>query len=121
MAVKPDARTYVDRALVYVAGPYTKPDPVENTHRLIKIVDELVDDGVVTPVAPHLTLLWHIVTPRPLDFWYQYDLAILARCDALYRVPGASTGADNEADFAAEFGIPVFHQRSALYDWATSR
>ena len=38
--------------LVYIAGPYTKPDPVKNTHRMIQIADRLMDLGVVpgTPV-----------------------------------------------------------------------
>jgi len=109
---------YLDRPLVYVAAPYTRPDPVENTHRLIKAVDELIDDGLVTPMAPHLTLLWHLVSPRPLEFWYAYDLATLVRCDALYRVVGESSGADREVAFALDRGIPVFYARDELYEWA---
>jgi hypothetical protein len=112
---------YVEKPLVYVAAPYSRPDPVENTHQLIKIVDSLADDGVVTPVAPHLTLLWHLVAPRPLEFWYAYDLAILARCDAIYRVPGDSTGADAEVAFAESRGVPVFDDREALYEWVATR
>lgn len=111
---------YVERKLVYVAAPYTTPDPVENTHRTISTVNAIIDEGVVTPVVPHLTLLWHLVSPRPVEFWYAYDLAILARCDALLRLPGPSTGADKEIAFAEgqEIPIPVFHDRKDLYSWA---
>lgn len=112
---------YVEKPLVYVAAPYTRPDPVENTHRLIKAVDRLIDDGVVTPVAPHLTLLWHLVSPRPLEFWYAYDLAMLVRCDALLRLPGESTGADRELTFALERQVPVFMSTEDLYRWASDR
>jgi len=115
------AYEYLHRPLVYVAAPYTTPDPVANTHRLIKVVDELVDEGLVTPVAPHLTLLWHLVSPRPIEFWYAYDLATLARCDAVYRIAGESTGADREVAFAVERDIPVFYERDVLYGWARSR
>src|SRR5262245_39762275 len=80
--------TYSDRPLVYLAGPYTRPDPVENTHTVIRLASELVDEGLVTPVVPHLTLLWHLVSPRPLEFWYEYDVAILGRCDAVFRIVG---------------------------------
>ena len=52
--------------LIYIAGPYTYPDPVRNTHRVIKIADDLIDNGFV-PYIPHLTLLWHIVSPN--DPW----------------------------------------------------
>src|SRR4051812_42814019 len=91
---------YEDRPLVYIAGPYTNPDPVANTHGVIRLASEMIDEGLVTPVIPHLTLLWHLVSPRPLDFWYAYDVALLRRCDALFRVEGASSGADMEVDFA---------------------
>lgn len=112
---------YFDRPLVYVAAPYTRPDPVENTHRLIKAVDRLVDDGFVTPFAPHLTLLWHLVNPRPLEFWYAYDLAMLVRCDAILRLPGESTGADREVAFAVDRGLPAFTSTNDLYEWAARR
>jgi Domain of unknown function (DUF4406) len=112
---------YAERPLVYIAGPYTHPDPVENTHRTIRFATKLIDEGLVTPVVPHLTLLWHLVVPRPLEFWYEYDIATLARCDALYRLPGESHGADREVEFAREKGIPVFTDLDALHGWVTSR
>ncbi len=110
---------FLVRPLVYLAAPYTRPDPVENTHRLITEVDQIADDGMVTPIAPHLTLLWHLVKPRPLEFWYAYDLAKVARCDALLRLPGVPTGADREVAFAESRSIPVFFSKDALYKWAS--
>jgi nucleoside 2-deoxyribosyltransferase len=95
------------KLLIYIAGPYTKPDCVENTHKMIKVADELVSRGLC-PVIPTLNLLWHIVTPRPPEFWYEYDLEILARCDAVLRLPGESVGADREVKEAHKLGIPVF-------------
>jgi hypothetical protein len=112
---------FTRRPLVYVAGPYTNPDPVENTNRAIHAVDALLEVGLVTPISPHLTLLWHLVKPRTLDFWYAYDLATLARCDAVYRLSGISTGADREVEFAIQQGIPVFEDTDALHAWARER
>lgn len=40
----------------------------------------------------------------PADFWYELDLRMLHACDALYRLPGASRGADAE-----EMGLPVYY------------
>jgi len=112
-------RTYVDRPMVYVAGPYTSPDPVKNTHDTVHRASEMIDEGKVTPVVPHLTLLWHLVVPRTdVEFWYAYDLAILARCDAVLRLEGPSTGADREVAFAVELGLPLFTTKQALYEWA---
>jgi hypothetical protein len=98
--------------LVYVAAPYTQPDPVQNTHAVIKIADALLDAGF-TPLVPHLTLAWHLVSPKPYSAWLTYDQHLLARCDVLLRVPGYSHGATQECTFADEMGIPVVRPRSA--------
>jgi nucleoside 2-deoxyribosyltransferase len=119
--LEPPSAPYEERPLVYIAGPYTLPDPVANTNGVIELASELIDEGLVTPLIPHLTLLWHLVSPRPLDFWYAYDVALLRRCDALFRIEGASSGADMEVDFAGAHGIPVFTNRDDLTAWAVER
>lgn len=103
--------------LVYIASPYTHPDPVENTHHVLKLATELYECCDCIPVVPHLTLLWNLVTPRPVDFWYGYDLAVMCRCDAVYRTGGTSVGADREVEIAGRNGIPVFTDRAALVEW----
>lgn len=112
------SRRYDERPLVYIAAPYSKPDPVENTHSAVLAANELLEAGLVTPHVPHLTYLWHLVTPKSIDFWYEYDLALLRRCDALLRLPGHSTGADREIVYAEEIGVPVFRSVADLEDWA---
>lgn len=93
---------------VYIAGPYTRPDPVENTNRAIRIGMSLYKDNIAFPVIPHLTLLTHMVMPHPADFWYEFDYHQLSRVDAVYRFPGESTGADKEVKLARQWNIPVF-------------
>lgn len=100
------------RLLVYLAGPYTEPDPVENTHRMLQIADAVLEAGF-TPLIPHLTLAWHLVSPKPYVTWLAYDQHLLARCDVLLRVPGYSHGATQECTFADELAIPVIRPRSA--------
>lgn len=97
------------KPLVYLAGPYTNPDPVVNTRQTCIIASGLVDGGQVTPVVPHLSLLWHLVVPQPIEWWYAYDLEILARCDYVLRLAGESTGADAEVKEAERLGIPVVY------------
>jgi nucleoside 2-deoxyribosyltransferase len=94
------------RPLVYIAGPYTRPDPVQNTRAAMDMAEKLLAAGY-TPIIPHLCLAWDMVYPKPGTFWYEYDLAILKRCDFLLRIPGASTGADREVDYAFDNGIGV--------------
>lgn len=101
--------------VIYLAGPYTNPDPVENIHRAIKIADGLLD--VCVPVIPHLTGFWHVVSPKPYEEWLRIDLVLMHRCDAVYRFDGASSGADNEVAEAEEAGLPVFYDEASLRQW----
>lgn len=93
------------RPLLYVAGPYTRPDPVENTHRAARVATWIYENTRWVPMLPHITLAWHLITPRPVDFWYDLDLQHMLRCDAIVRLPGASTGADRELAVALEHGL----------------
>ncbi len=105
--------------VVYIAGPYTNPDPVENTHRAIRFADELYTLDLCVPVIPHLSLLYHMVAPHDMEFWLEYDMHLLYRCDALYRMPGASSGADKEVIEAVNvLNIPVFYNTLDLKIWS---
>lgn len=95
------------RPVLYVAGPYTRPDPVINTHRAAKVATWLFEHTNWVPMLPHTTLLWHAITPRPVEFWYALDLAHMAKCDAMVRLPGDSTGADAEVAHAHTIGLKV--------------
>lgn len=103
------------KPLVYIAGPYSHPDPVENTHNAILAASLLAEDDLCTPIVPHLTMLWHFVDPHPLPFWYGYDLEVLAHCQYVFRIPGVSAGADNEVAEAHRLGIPVVYSVDELY------
>jgi hypothetical protein len=92
---------------VYVAGPYTHPEPVENTHKAIRVANRLVACGF-TPIIPRLTLAWNLVSPMPAKFWYDYTLQLMFRCDIVYRMAGDSVGGDIEVAEARKAGIPVF-------------
>lgn len=98
--------------LVYLAAAFTKPDPIENTHAVIKIADAVLDAGFI-PLIPHLTLAWHLVSPKRYETWLEYDRQLLMRCDVLLRIPGYSQGATQECTFADELNIPVIRPRSA--------
>jgi hypothetical protein len=107
------------KKMVYIAAPYTHPDPVANTHDAIRVAERIIDEGF-TPIIPHLCLLWHLVTPHPPEFWYAHDLEILRRCDFLLRIGGTSTGADAEVEFARREGIPVFFSINEIKEFVNA-
>lgn len=106
------------KPFVYMAGPITKPDPLVNTHRALYVAARMLGDGIVTPFVPHLTVLWELVLPQDYETWLAYDFEIIAKCDALLRLPGESAGADREVAHAATVNVPVFHDIRDLYAWA---
>lgn len=107
------------RRLVYLAGPIGANDG-GRTQRIvnaIKAADDLWAAGFYAFV-PHLCHWWDAHTPRGYEQWMDYDAAWLATCDALYRMPGESPGADREMKVAAALGMPVFTDLDSLRSWA---
>lgn len=98
---------------VYVAGPYSKGDQVLNVRAAVDASNALMFEGFV-PFLPHLTMLWHLITPKSYPEWLAYDALWLARCDAVLRLPGESEGADREVDLARSMGLPVFFEVAEL-------
>lgn len=101
---------------VYVSAPYTLPDPVTNTRTAIEAGTLILKAGHV-PIIPHLSLLWHFLYPRPWEEWIAYDLDLIARCDLVLRLPGASTGADIEVEHAIRIGKDVLTSPANKIDW----
>jgi hypothetical protein len=103
---------------VYIAGPYTKGDVVMNVQKIIRVAEKLIKFGHI-PFVPHLTHLWHLINPHSYRFWLEYDSKWLPICDALLRVPGESSGADEEVGLAKGLGIPVYYTIEDLIRCAT--
>lgn len=108
---------HVDRPMVYIAGPFTS-NPMAGTRNAVKAAERLDQTGLIMPVVPHLNLLWDLICGHEEQFWLDMDLAYLNRCNALYRLPGISPGADGEVAFAEENSIEVFYETGELLAWA---
>jgi hypothetical protein len=98
---------------VYVAGPYTQGDVAVNVRKAYEAANELADLGFA-PFVPHATHFWHMLFPRPYEFWLHLDNQFLSCCDAVLRLPGRSSGADKEVRLAKRLRIPVFKSIDTL-------
>ncbi len=98
---------------VYVAGPLSKPSELDNIHTAVRWGDKVMEAGLI-PLIPHLDALWHMISPKSYETWIAWCLAWVTRCDAVLRVPGASTGADREVACAQEHNMPVFYGEEGL-------
>jgi len=105
---------------IYIAGPYTAPtaEGIErNVWAAIEAGHRLMDLGF-HPFVPHLSHYSEARRPRHYEEWMALDFAWIRKCDAMLRLPGASSGADREVALARELGIPVFE---AIESIAVSR
>jgi Domain of unknown function (DUF4406) len=101
------------KAKIYVAGPYTKGDVAVNVRNAFEAANQLADLGYA-PFVPHGTHFWHMMFPRPYEFWLELDNQFVPDCDAILRIPGESSGADKEVALAGKLGLPVFHSIGEL-------
>lgn len=125
------------RIMVYVAGPISKGDLVQNCMQAHEAGIAILKAGL-SVVVPHGSCFWGNVvidyaqmrkgfvpeaTPSwtTHEDWYGMDLVIIERCDALLRLPGQSHGADMEVAHAAQKGIPVFGTVEQVIEWAAGR
>ena len=95
---------------VFISGPYTKGDQAANTANAIRVGKRLREQGYV-PVIPHLFHFAHFMSPADYDFWTEWDLDLLERCDWVYRLRGDSPGADREVERAIQLGKPIMLQK----------
>lgn len=106
--------------LVYIAGPLTGGHFWENVRAAVKAADYVREHGGV-PIIPHLSGFWASMTDNACkadyETWMRDDFEIIARCDALLRIPGKSSGADREFELAEEIGVCVFTDKAALAAW----
>lgn len=105
------------KPFVYLAGPYSKPDPAVNTRVAILAGQRLRDELDIVTIVPHVTHFEQMLAPKPYDYWLAIDIDILAGCDALLRMPGGSSGADAEVEFCFANKIPVFFSEHKLAEW----
>ena len=111
----------VEWILVLVSGPYlsgTDGDEAKiraNLARMEAMSLPLFEKGHLATVGEWLA--WPVIAAAGGDSHqseefarYQYPVAhrLLAKCDAVLRIPGASRGADLECDLAREMGKPVY-------------
>ncbi|MFL5520334.1 MAG: DUF4406 domain-containing protein [Gemmatimonadales bacterium] len=107
--------------MILIAGPYrggTGDDPgkmAANLRRLEEVSWPLFAAGHIPMIGEWVALpVWrsaggsHVGDARWNDVQYPTAARLIERCDAVLRLPGESTGADNDVRLARARGIPVY-------------
>lgn len=109
--------------LILIAGPYrsgTDDEPAKmavNLRKLEAVSWPLFEAGHLPMIGEWIALpVWQAAGGQhPGDELYDRIFhpaagRILELCDAVLRLPGASTGADNDVRIATKRGIPIFYR-----------
>ena len=107
--------------LILIAGPYrsgTNDEPEKlaaNLEFLESAAQPIFDAGHIPMIGewvalPVMRSMNSVVgDAQSLTVLTPTAERLLQHCDGVLRLPGASTGADNDVRIATELGIPVFH------------
>ena len=117
--------------MILIAGPYasgTNGDPAlmrQNLDRLEQAAWPLFQAGHIPMIGEWVALpvlssagASGPTDPLAADVMYPTAHRLLQHCDAVLRLPGESTGADNDVRIAHERGIPVFHSIEEVPNYA---
>jgi hypothetical protein len=117
--------------MILIAGPYrsgTADDPSKmaaNLKRLEEASWPIFEKGHVPMIGEWVALpIWEKAGGKQVgDALYDHILhptagRLLQHCDAVLRLPGQSSGADNDVKIAKERGIPVYFSLDDIPDAA---
>lgn len=115
--------------LILIAGPYrsgTNDDPVlmqQNLDRLEAVALPLFRKGHIPMIGEWVALpLIHLAgSTKPGDAAWdeiQYPAAhrLLEKCEAVFRIEGASKGADEDVRIALERGLKIYYDLAEVPD-----
>ncbi len=109
--------------LILIAGPYrsgTGDDPqrmAENLARLEEAAWPIFRAGHIPMIGEWVALpvlrgagAHDVLSPLAERVMYPTAQRLLQHCDAVLRLPGASTGADQDEAIARERGLPIYYR-----------
>lgn len=102
--------------IVAIGGPYTRPSPEANLARMVALVNEILDEGVVFPLCPMIEVHYlHVSKERDYDFWLDRCIELMKPCDYYLYLSGESSGVEKEKKAMEEAGKPIFATKENLY------
>lgn len=105
--------------IIYLASPYSHPDDKvreENYRKVAKLAAKMTSEGhiVMSPIAYGHNLLEFCEIPSDWEFWRNFCIAFLEKCDELivYKMPGwdLSKGVYEEIEFAKSNNIKITYK-----------
>lgn len=102
--------------IIFISSPYSHPDDAirnENYVKVCKYVADLTSKGhiAISPIVYGHTLLNFKEMPSDWDFWQNFCISLLDKCDEMiiYKMEGwgRSRGIAKEIEYAKSKNIPI--------------
>jgi hypothetical protein len=103
--------------IIYLASPYSHADKTiqeENFRKISKVAADFTSKGfiVISPITyGHTLVTFKPEMPTTWEFWENFCLSILAKCDKMIVVKmegwDLSRGVKGEIDYATKHNIPI--------------
>jgi hypothetical protein len=106
------------KTLVYLASPYSHPDPavrLQRFHEACRKAADLMHHGflVFSPIAHSHSIAVGWGLPLGWEYWEDFDLRLISTCDEMIvlMLPGwqDSVGVTQEIGIAANLGKPIHY------------
>jgi hypothetical protein len=106
----------IESKLIFISSPYTHGDRevvIENFLKVTRLAAKLCSEGhvAVSPITYGHTLLDYVEMPSDWEFWKNFCLTLLNKCDELivYKMDGwdKSRGVEEEIMMAESKGIKI--------------
>jgi hypothetical protein len=101
---------------IYLASPISS-NPEAILWVALENPNQIIDKGH-NPYIPNLMYYLEERKEREYETWMTLDEEWLVTCEAVYRIPGESPGADREMKLAVDLGLLVIGHLDDL-DWLT--
>lgn len=104
--------------MIYLASPYSHPDPLQVKTRFLLVEQctvSLIKKGeyVWSPIVHCHEMATKYEMPTDAQFWKNYNFDFMRKADAIYVlcIPGwrESKGVKMEIEFAAYVGVPMLY------------
>ena len=113
MDTEPAVKNNLIMIKVYIASPYTIGNTAVNVRVQIDAVNKLMNYKFA-PFSPLYSYFQHMIHPRPWEDWMEVDFVWVEACDCILRLPGESSGADQEVKLAKKLNKPIFYSIDEL-------
>ena len=110
------ANGYTENKMVFLSGPYsTGENSIEENVRLARYYCNYIQEQGLSVYSPHAYHSFAQLDSLLYEDWMDICFDWIDACDIVFRIGGASEGADREVQYARQSGKEVIHKIGDIF------